>query len=207
MSLLFENRKQMIVITHCLEVDNQRLMSVHSQSSSGEKSSLGAVCKTVTKHSSWRPATRTFPFLIVFEIMIEKILYLLGIGQPFESGYLSFIESVIISHAPMTIRCAAPDDQNVPLRAENRTSARSSSRQPRDNVHRMPHLTGRWPRLYYPVRHGQAPGRMARGHDWADWFAAAQESSAPPRALLQLPGRNPARLMSMLPVPLSVRSL
>src|SRR5262245_6623517 len=161
----------------------------------------------VAQHAARRSAARPLSFFIVIEIVIEKILNLLRAGQTFESRNLFSIESVIILHAPTVIRSAGPEGQTVPLPANYRTSARSSSKPPRDNVHRMPPLTGRWRRLYYPVRLGLSPDRMVRDHDWECRFAAAQEFSALQRGLRRLPRHNRARLLSMLLAPQSVRSL
>jgi hypothetical protein len=83
-----ESREQVVIVTNCHEINNQRWVAEHSQRRSREVRSFGTMGETVSEHAPRGTARLSVAFLVVFNLLVEKALYPLRTLEASKNGYL-----------------------------------------------------------------------------------------------------------------------
>jgi len=83
-----------VVVAHRLQVEQQRLPSLHAQRRGAEQRGFHAMGKAVAQHTPRTAACRTALLFVIADIVIEKALDLLGRSQPAERAQFTSVESV-----------------------------------------------------------------------------------------------------------------
>src|SRR5215468_8432818 len=110
--MLLEDGKQMIVVADGLQIHDQRLVIMNSQRGGGEEGALGAMRQSVTQHTTRRTTGLAAYFFVIPDVVIEKVLNLLGAGQPLDNREFPPLQSKVHIHT-LIVPAPSARRQNV----------------------------------------------------------------------------------------------
>src|SRR5262249_52389858 len=97
--VLLEDRNHVVVIANCCQVDNQRLMPVHSKRCRSKEGALHAMGCGITYHTPRRTACLGLLLFVVADVIFEELLKLFRPRQLTKDIDLMGIEAITVMHA------------------------------------------------------------------------------------------------------------